>query len=264
MEITKEIIDISKLQPHEKEKLAEALWKVAKDYIIGWNYMQFKSHYVFCNLHHQITQTPVNKVLVYKHKNIISSFVFLQYLKFVDNPLYISRLYAIVDGRDRGHLSTISMAVKEWLKFYFRHPLQKVFFVDTVYHPVLYSQIKKLVPRVYEGPEVITHHELQLLIETYCYMEGIKTNDNYDTVHQGDFVRYKEEDLEDFKRLKNEHFETFFKKTAGKNGGLLIAFPVGLNLALYGVPRYLNIMMRKLPRQILRSIIHSFKRKQDY
>lgn len=263
MKITKELIDISKLQPHEKEKLAEALWNIAKDYIAGWNFMQFKSHYVFCNLHAQIIETPVNKVLIYKHKDKITSFIFIQYLRFVDNPLFISRLYAVVDGKDRGHLSTTSLAVKEWVKFMLRHPFQKVFYIDTVYHPVLYSQIKGLVPRVYEGPEVINHPEIQNIVETYCQIEGIKTDDNYETVHQSDFVLYKEDDLNDFKRLKNEHFEAYFKKTEGKQGGLFLGFPVNFKLAFYGVPRFLYIMAKKLQRKILKGIGNSFKRNAD-
>lgn len=260
MKISKEIIDISLLEPHEKDKLAEGLWNVAKDYIIGWNFMQFKSHYVFCNLHPQITKTPINKVTIYKHDNIITSFVFLQYIKFHDNPIYISRLYAIVDGRDRGHLSTIAMAVKEWIRFYIKHPGTTVYFIDTIYHPVLYSQVKKLVSRIWEGPEILNHPDLSLIIETYCAVEGIKTDDNFATVHQGDYVQFKEDDLRDFKRLNNKHFETFFKKTTGKQGGLLIAFPINLKLALTGTPRFLYIMIKKLPKTIYRGIKNAFKR----
>lgn len=243
----KQKIDIQKLNHNERDRLAVELWDVCKDYVVGWDFNTFKQHYIDCTLNKEVFDVVVNKVKINRNNNKITSFVFLQYVKLtVDEKLYyVSRLYAVVHGQDRGHLSTISMAVNEWIKFKLKYPFRTAYFIDTVYHPVVYSQIYKLVPRIWEGKEIFNDPKLTNLIKKYCEAEQIFTEDDYLTIHQNDSVAYRKEDFDDFKRLNNVHFERYFKKTKGKKGGLLLLFPLNLYLAFYGTSRYAYIMLKK-------------------
>lgn len=247
MKITKEKIDIKRLDPSSKQTLAEDMWVVAKDYVIGWDFKRFKDHYIDCS-EVNAGENVVNKVVIFRHDNTVRSFVILQFIKFLEQgkDIYVSRLYAIVDAKDRGHLSTISMAVHEWIKFYlFSHPFSTVYFIDTLYHPVIYSQIKNLSPVVWVGPEIFQQEDIKDFVLKYCEREGIVSSDGFKTIHQGDYVQYRDADFEDFRRLHNQHIQYYFDTVQDKPGGLLICFPINFKLCFYGFPRYLRIMCQK-------------------
>ncbi len=254
MKITKEKIDIKRLDHSSRDVLAKEMWDIAKDYVIGWDFKRFKDHYIDCN-EEEAGENVVNKALIYRHDKKLTSFVALQFVKFImeGKTIYVSRLYAVVDPKDRGDLSTISMAVIEWIKFYFfKYPFSTVYFIDTLYHPVVYSQIKNLSPVVWVGREIFEKEEIKDFVHKYCEREGIVTSDGFITINQGDYVQYREADFEDFRRLHNRHIQYYFDTVKDKQGGLLICFPINSKLVLYGFPRYLWIKVNQWIKRVVK------------